>query len=195
MKLRPDKVKTGIANQAFDSPLVIALARTAVTVMDEVVRQEPAEQFGPLACAIRQDLRHKAPIIIVKHRLRHPPEERKGMDMAINPSLGHGSGISANKARIAVGKIKREEMRLLFNTPNHHHGLAKIRLGMTRGMCQRHKHLTASTTMFTDVILDRRVAGLEPPRHGPRTNGGSMARRPVAAQKHAWRYVVACGSG
>ena len=78
------------------------------------------------------------------------------------PSLGHGSGISANKARIAEGQIQREEVRLLFNTTNHHHGLAKIRLGMTRGMCQRHKHLTASTTMFTNVILDRRVAALEP---------------------------------
>ena len=130
--------------------------------MDEVVRQEPAEQLGPLACAIRQDLRHQAPVIVIKNRLRHPAEECKSMDVAVNPSLGHGSGISANKARIAVGKIKREEVRLLFNTTNHHHGLAKIRLGMTRGMCQRHKHLTASTTMFTNVILDRRVAALEP---------------------------------
>ena len=31
-----------------------------------------------------QNLRHKAPIIIVKHRLRHPPEERERMDMTIN---------------------------------------------------------------------------------------------------------------
>ena len=117
------------------------------------------------------------------------------MDVAVNPGLGNSSGISMNKARIAVGQIQCEEMRLLFNTTNHHHGLAKIRLGMTRGMCQRHKHLAASQAMFANVILDRRVAALEAPRHGPRTNGDSMARRPVAAQKPAWQYVVACGSG
>jgi len=99
-----------------------------------------------------------------KHGRGHPlPGRRLRSNLPRGgPSLGHGSGISANKARIAVGKIKREEVRLLFNTTNHHHGLAKIRLGMTRGMCQRHKHLTASTTMFTNVILDRRVAALEP---------------------------------
>ena len=44
---------------------------------------------------------------------------------------------------------------------NHHHGLAKIRLGMTSSMGQRHKHLATASTMFTDVILDRRVAALE----------------------------------
>ena len=121
MKLLPDKVKTGIANQAFDSPLVIALARAA------------------------------------------------------NPSLGHGSGISANKACITVGKIKRKEMRLLFNTTNHHHRLAKIRLGMTSGMCQRHKHLSTAPALFTNVILDRRVAALEAVvRHRSRTHGDAM---------------------
>ena len=83
------------------------------------------------------------------------------MNVAINPSLRKGCRISPNKTRIAVGKIEREKVRLVFNTPNHHHGLAKIRLGMTSGMGKRHKHLTAATTMFTNVSLDRRVAALE----------------------------------
>ena len=84
------------------------------------------------------------------------------MDVDVNPSLGDGSGISANKARIAVGKIKCKEMCLLLHAADHHHGLAKIRLGMACCMGQRHKHFAMAATMFANVILDRRVAALEP---------------------------------
>lgn len=84
------------------------------------------------------------------------------MDVAIHPSLGNGSGICANKTGITVGKIQREEMRLLFNTANHHHGFAEIRLGVAGGMCQRHKHLAPASIVLADVILDRRIAALEP---------------------------------
>jgi len=78
--------------------------------------------------------------------------------MAINPSLGNGCWVGANKTGIAVGQIQREEVRLLLNATNHHHGLAKISLGVTGGMSQRHKHLAAAPTVFTNVILDRRIA-------------------------------------
>ena len=155
------EVAPRIASQALNGAFVIALARAAIAVMDEVVRQEPAEQFGPLARAIRQDLRNEAPVIVIKHRLRHPAEERKGMDVAINPSLGHGSGVGPNKACITEGQIQREEMRLLLHAADHHHRLAEVGLCVAGGMSQWHKHLAASTTMFTDVILDRRVAALE----------------------------------
>ena len=77
------------------------------------------------------------------------------------PSLGHCSGISANKARIAEGQIQREEVRLLLHAADHHHRLTKIRLCMTRGMGKRNKHLSTAPAVFTDVILDRRVAALE----------------------------------
>ena len=73
-----------------------------IAVMNEVMRQEPAEQLGPLTRTARQDLRNKAPIIVVKHRLRHPPEEGKGMDMAINPGLRNCCRISAPYVRDVV---------------------------------------------------------------------------------------------
>ncbi len=41
------EVAPRISNQALDSPLVIALAGSAIAIMDEVMRQEPAEQLGP----------------------------------------------------------------------------------------------------------------------------------------------------
>ena len=95
------------------------------------------------------------------------------MDMTINPGLRDRRRVSANKTGIAVRKIQRKEMRLLFNATNSHHGLAEIRLGVTPlanagtrcqaagGMSQRHKHLAAPPTMFADIILDRRIAALE----------------------------------
>ena len=70
--------------QALNSTLVIALAWAAIAVMNGVMRQEPAEQLGSLAHASRQNLRHQAPVSVIKNRLRHAPKERKGMDMAIN---------------------------------------------------------------------------------------------------------------
>ena len=125
------------------------------------MRQEPAEQLGPLARTTRQNLRHQAPVIVVKNRLRHPPEERKSMDVAIHPGFGNGSRIRPNKTGIAKGQIQREEMRLLFDATNYHHGLAEIRLGVTGCMSQRHKHLAVTPTMFADIILDRRIAALK----------------------------------
>ena len=80
------------------------------------------------------------------------------MNMAINPGLGNRRRIGPNKAGIAVRQIQRKEMRLLLNSADHNQGLAKIRLGMARSMRQRYKHLTTASSMFPDIILDRRLA-------------------------------------
>ncbi len=79
----------------------------------------------------------------------------------IEGGAGNASGVGPNKACITEGQIQREEMRLLLHAADHHHRLAEVGLCVAGGMSQWHKHLAASTTMFTDVILDRRVAALE----------------------------------
>ena len=56
-------------------------------VLDQVMRQEPAEQAGAFACAIRQDARHQASVVVVKHRQRHSAKESKSMNVAVDPSL------------------------------------------------------------------------------------------------------------
>ena len=53
-------------------------------------------------------------------------------------------------------------MRLLLHAADHHHRLAEICLCRTSGMGQRHKHLSTAPAVFTDAVLDRRVAALEP---------------------------------
>ena len=79
------------------------------------------------------------------------------MNMAINPGLGNRSRIGPNKAGIAVRQIQRKEMRLLLNSADHNQGLAKIGLGMAGGMGQRDKHLATASSMFPDIVLDRRL--------------------------------------
>lgn len=51
--------------------------------------QEPTEQCRALASAIRQDLRNRASIVVIDDRLRLRPEEREGMDMAVQPGHHH----------------------------------------------------------------------------------------------------------
>lgn len=86
---RDHKVAPAIADETLDIPFIVALSRTAVTIPDQGMGQESAEQRRALACSIRYDLCHQAAIVVVDDRLRHGPEERKRMDVAIDPdSMG-----------------------------------------------------------------------------------------------------------
>ena len=129
--------------------------------MDEVMRQKPTEQIGPLTGAIRQDLYDKTPAVIVEHRLRHPAEEGKGIDVAVNPSLGNRRWTGAHKSGTAEATIQREEVRLLLHATNHHHRFTEVSLGMASSIGKWHKHPSAAPTVFMDVGLDRRIAALE----------------------------------
>jgi hypothetical protein len=42
----------GISDQTLNSALIVALSGTFIAIMDEVMRQEPAKQLGPLARTI-----------------------------------------------------------------------------------------------------------------------------------------------
>src|SRR5690606_21364666 len=152
----------GIADQPLDLPLVIALARTAIAIPDQVVRQEPAEQFRPFAGAVRQDLCHQASVIIIDDRLRNRAEEGKGMDMAVDPGFGHRRGIGPDIAGIAMRQVQNEEMSFLLNTTTPDLRLAKIGLRMTRRMRQRHKYFLPTLLPLPNVILDDRVTAGEP---------------------------------
>ena len=43
------EVAARIADKTLNSAFIVALTRSAITIVDEVMRQEPAEQLGPLA--------------------------------------------------------------------------------------------------------------------------------------------------
>ena len=84
------------------------------------------------------------------------------MNVAIHPCLGYRRRIGPNVTRIAVRQVKREEVGLLLDPADEHHGFAKIRLGMARGVVQRHEHLLPAPLLIAHVVLHDRVAAREP---------------------------------
>jgi hypothetical protein len=52
------------------------------------------------------------PVIVVDDRLRHGPEERERMDVAIDPYLQHGRRVGPYIAAVAMRQIQYEEVRL-----------------------------------------------------------------------------------
>ena len=191
---RHHEVAPRIAHQAFDISLVVALARPAIAIPDQVVRQEPAEQRGALSGAIRQDLRHKASVVVVEHRLRNRAEEREGMDMAIHPGLGHCCGISPDVTGIAVRKVQHEEVRLLLNTTDPDQGLAEVGLCLARRMRQRHEHLLAPPLTFPNVVFDDRIAAGKPTLIAKPVED-ALRRMPLLARHRPVRFQPALDDG
>jgi hypothetical protein len=67
-----------------------------------------------------------------------------------------------DEAGIAVRQVHREEVDLTRNAANHSHRLAKVHLGVTRRVMERHEHLPATRPALTDIVLHDRVAAGEP---------------------------------
>src|SRR2546421_1298942 len=150
------------ADQTLDAALVVAFTRTAVAVLDQAMRQEPADEAGAFACAIRQDARHQASVVVIEHRQRHPAEEGKSVNVAVDPSLCRCRWIGPNVTRVAMRQIEREEVGFLPDPADHHQRFAEISLGMARGVVQRDKHLPPAAQLIAHVILDDGVAAGEP---------------------------------
>ena len=120
--------------------------------------QEPAEQRRPLARAIGQDPGHKAAVIVINDRLRHGPEKRERMDVAIDPGLGHRRRISPDIAAVTMRKIEYKEPGFLLDTADHHRRLTEISLCMAGRMSKRHEDFLATLFPLPDIVLDDRIA-------------------------------------
>ena len=83
------------------------------------------------------------------------------MNVAIYPSLGRRRRIGPNVTRIAVRQVEREEVGPLLDPADDRNGFAEIRLGVARGVVQRHEHLLPAPLMIAHVVLDDGVAALE----------------------------------
>src|SRR5690606_22325197 len=83
---------------------------------------------------------------------------------------GHRRRVSPHIARIAVRKVQRKEVRLLFDTSNPHQGLAKVGLSVARWMRKRHEHLLTAPLPIPipipipipNIVLDDRVTANKP---------------------------------
>lgn len=51
-------------------------------------------------------------------------------------------------------QVEDEEMGLLLDAIEDHHGFAEIRLRIPRRVGQRHKHFTSTALTLPDIVLD-----------------------------------------
>src|SRR5258705_8993625 len=63
------------ADQTLDAALVVAFTRTAVAVLDQAMRQEPAEEAGACLCCIRPRMREPATLCFLDQPPAHPARE------------------------------------------------------------------------------------------------------------------------
>ena len=150
------------ANQTFHVAFVIPLAGATIAIIKQVVRQHLCEHLRPTATAICLYLRNQTAIVVVNHRQRYRAKEAKGVNMPVHPGLRCGRVIGSDVTGVALGQIKRKEVNLLLNTPQHNNGFAEVRLPMPGRMCQRNEHLPCLLTMASNIVLHRRVSAGEP---------------------------------
>ena len=73
--------------------------------------------------------------------------------MTIAKGLGRLRRIGFHKTTIAVGKVEGKEVDLPRHAADHRHRLTEVRLGVTGGMDERHKHLTRPKPPLANVVL------------------------------------------
>jgi hypothetical protein len=158
---RDQEVAPGIADQALDLALVVALAGPAEPIEEQVVRPQLGEGAGPLPLAAAQDPGHRQPGVVVEDRLGHAAQEGEGRVVAVEEGLDPLGRVGLDEAGVRVRQVEAEEMDLLPDTPDHRHRLAEVRLGMAGRMGERHEHLLGAGLPLAQVVLDDRVAARE----------------------------------
>ncbi len=158
---RRHEVPPGIADHPFHIAFVIALAGTAITIFEEVMRLKPTERRCSLPHAVRQDARYQALVVVVEDRLGNAPKEGEGPVMTVQPGFRRRRRVGAHEASVAVRKRHDEEMRPMLHPGDERIRLAKVRLSMAWRMRQRHEHLPVATAPFANVILDDGLSARE----------------------------------
>ena len=127
---RRHEVPPGKANHPLHITLVVALAGTAITILEQVMRLQPAEGPRSLPRAIRQDARHQALVIVVENRLGNAAKEGEGSVVSVQPGLRRRRRVGRNKAAISVGKGHNEKMRPMLYPSDDRVRLTKVRLSV-----------------------------------------------------------------
>ena len=159
MRQRHQVVPPDQSDQPLHFALVVALARAAEPIGEQVMRLQLAEHARPLPCSVAQDPRHRQLGVVVQDRRRHAAEERERRNVTGAERLRRLRRIGLHEAGIAVRQVHREEVDLPLHPADHRQRLAEVRLRVPRIMPQRHKHLALPLTLRQHVILhDRQPA-------------------------------------
>ena len=114
---RHQEVAPGVADQALDLALVVALAGPAEAVEEQVVRLQLGEGARPLAPAVAEDAGHRQLGVVVEDRPRHAAQEGEGRVVAVEEGLDPLGRVGLDEAGIRVRQVEAEEVDLLRDTP------------------------------------------------------------------------------
>ena len=100
------------ADQSLDLALVVALARPAEPVLEQIVGLKLREDARSLPLPIAQDPGNRQLGVVVQDGSGDAAEERKRRVVAIAECFGRLRRIGRNKATITVGKVEGKEVDL-----------------------------------------------------------------------------------
>src|SRR5262245_50141968 len=150
---RHQEVPPDIADQPLDLALVIALARPAEAVGEQVMRLQLAEHPGSLPCPIPQNPSHRQGRVVIQNRARHLAKEAKRSAVPRAERLRGLRRIGLHEAGVAVRQVHGEEVDLLLHPADHRHGFAEVGLRMPGIVSQRYEHLPQPLAARQHVVL------------------------------------------
>src|SRR5512143_2570130 len=112
---RHHEVPAREADQTLDLALVVAFARPAEAILEQVMRLQLAEHLRALALAIAEDASDRDLGVVVEDRSRHTTEESEALHMAIAEGFLALRRIGGHKAGIRMRQVEREEMDLALH--------------------------------------------------------------------------------
>jgi hypothetical protein len=156
-----EEVASGIANQALNLALVVALARSAEAVEEQVMRLQFGKAARALAAAVAQDPNHRQFGVVIQDRDRHPAEVGERRRVSVEKGFAALGRIGFEEAGIRVRQVQAEDVNDLTHAPNHRDRLAEVGLGLAGGMGERDKHLLGPGALLAHIVLHDRVAARE----------------------------------
>ena len=120
------------------------------------------ETAGPLPLPVAKNTSHGDLGFVIKDGLRNAAKEAERPNMAVAEGFRRLGGVADHEAGVpsAAGQ-KRRSGSCAPRQADDADGFAKVDLGMSRRMLQRHKHLLCPLTPAGDVILHNREAARE----------------------------------
>ena len=159
---RRQEVPSHVPHHPLHLTLVVPLAGTAEPVIEQVVGLKLGEGPGALPTPVPQDPGHCQLGVVVQDALGDSAQEGEGRHVAVQEGLGGLRRVGLDEAAVAVGQVQDEAVGLPLHPADDHQSLAKVALGVARGMGQRDEHLLRPPPMFPHVVLHDSVLAGEP---------------------------------
>src|SRR5271163_4217837 len=157
-----EEVPSRIADQPFDFALVVAFARPAEPVLEQVVRLQLGERARPLPLAVTEDAGHRDLGVVIQDRLWNPAEKCERPNVAVAEGFRRLCRIADHEAGIRMRQVKSEEVDLALGATDDADGFTEVCLSMPWRMHQRHEHLLRPLPPAGNVVLHNRYAAREP---------------------------------